>query len=73
LDLTGGKWQEAGEDSLNEELHNLYTLPNIIRVIKSRRLRWVGHVACMAEMRNTYIILVGKPAGKRSLRRPGGG
>jgi len=38
-------------------------------VIKSKRMRWVGHVACMGEMRNAYKILVGKPEGKRSLRR----
>jgi len=54
----------------NEEVHNLYTSPNIIRMIKSR-IRWVWHVACMGEMKNTYKILVGKPEGKRQLRRPG--
>jgi hypothetical protein len=48
----------------------LYASPNI-RIFKSRRVRWVGHVACMGEMRNTYKILVGKPEGKRPLRRPG--
>jgi len=45
----------------NEELCNLYTSPNIIRVIKSRRMTWVGNVACMGEMRNAYKILVRKP------------
>jgi hypothetical protein len=55
----------------NEELHNLYVSQNIIKVIKSRRMRWAGHVACMGEMRNTYNILVGKREGKRSLARPG--
>jgi len=40
----------------NEELHNLYTSPNIIRVIKSRRMRWKGHVACMGELRNVYNL-----------------
>jgi hypothetical protein len=40
----------------SEELHNLYGSPNIIRVIKSRRMRWMGHVACMGEMRNAYSI-----------------
>jgi hypothetical protein len=50
--------------------HNLLALPNIIRVITSRRMRWVGHVMCMGEMINTYNILVGKPGGKRPLRRP---
>jgi hypothetical protein len=54
----------------NEELHNLYSSPSIIRMIKSRRIRWVGHVARMGEKRNAYRILVGKPEGKRLLRRP---
>jgi hypothetical protein len=47
----------------------LYSLPNIIRVIKSRRMRWPGHVACMGEMRNIYKMFVEKPANKRSLLR----
>jgi len=51
----------------NEELHNLYALPNIIRVTKLRRMRWEGHVARMGEMRNAHNILVGKPKGKRPL------
>jgi hypothetical protein len=54
----------------NERLHNLYSLPNIIRMIKSRRTRWTGHVARMRETRNAYRILVGTPEGKRPLRRP---
>jgi hypothetical protein len=54
----------------NEELHNLYSSPSIIRMIKSRRMRWAGHVTRMGEARNAYRILVGKPEGKRSLRRP---
>jgi len=54
----------------NEELHNLYASPNIIRVIKSRRMRWAGHVACTGAMRKTYSILVGKREGKRPFRRP---
>jgi hypothetical protein len=49
----------------NEELHILYSSQNIIRMAKSRRMRWVGHVARMREKRNEYIILVGKPEGKR--------
>jgi hypothetical protein len=49
----------------NEELHNLYTSLNIIQVIKSRRMSWVGHVTHMGEMRNVSNILVGKPEGKR--------
>jgi hypothetical protein len=49
----------------NEELHNLYFSPSIIRMIESRRMRWAGHVACMGEKRNAYRILVEKPEGKR--------
>jgi hypothetical protein len=51
---------------LNEELHHLHASPNIIRVIKSMRVRCARHVACMVEMRNEYDILVGKPEGKRA-------
>jgi hypothetical protein len=54
----------------HEELHNLYSSPNIIRMIKSRRMRWAGHVAGIGERRNAYRILVGKPERKRPLRRP---
>jgi hypothetical protein len=54
----------------NEELHNLYSLPNTIRIIKSRRMRWEGHVARMGAKRNSYRILMGKPEGKRPLERP---
>jgi hypothetical protein len=54
----------------NEELHNLYASPNIIRVFKSRKMRWVRHVAHMGKMRNGYKILVRKPEVKRPLRRP---
>jgi hypothetical protein len=53
----------------NEQLHNLYSSPNIIRIIKSRRMRWAGHVARMEEKRNVYRLLVGKPEGKRPLGR----
>jgi hypothetical protein len=53
----------------NEELHNLYSSPNVIRMIKSRRMKWAGHVARMGKKRNAYRIL-GKPKGKRSLGRP---
>jgi hypothetical protein len=53
----------------NEELHNLYASPNIIRVIKSRKIGWAGHVAHMGEMRNAYRILVGNPKGKGPLGR----
>jgi hypothetical protein len=51
----------------NEELHNLYCSPNVIRIIKSRRMRWAGHVAGMGEKRNVYRLLVGKPEGKKPL------
>jgi hypothetical protein len=54
----------------NGELHNLYTSPDIIRQIKSRRMRWAGHVTRMGEGRNVYRVLLGKPEGKRSLGRP---
>jgi hypothetical protein len=54
----------------NEELHNLYVSLNIIRAIKSRRMRWAGHVARMVETRNGHNILVGKREGKRPLGRP---
>jgi hypothetical protein len=50
-----------------EELHNLYSFPNIIRQIKSRRMRWAEHVARMGEERNVYKVLMGKPEGKRPL------
>jgi transcription termination factor 2 len=63
--VTGG-WRKLH----NEELHNLYSLPSIIRIIKSRRMRWAGHVARMEEKRNVYRLLVGKPEGKRPLGRP---
>jgi hypothetical protein len=53
----------------NEDLHNLYSSPSIISVIKSKRMRWAGHVARVGEMRNTYRILEGKPEGRRPLGR----
>jgi hypothetical protein len=53
----------------NEELHNFYSSPNIIRMMKSRRMRWAGYVARMGENRNAYRISVGKPGGKRQLVR----
>jgi hypothetical protein len=49
----------------NEELHNLYTSPDVIRMIKSRRMSWARHIVCVGVMRNAYKILVGKPEGKR--------
>jgi hypothetical protein len=54
----------------NEELHNLYTSPNITGVIESRRMRWTGHVAFMGEFRSSYNILIGNLEGKRPLGRP---
>jgi hypothetical protein len=56
----------------NEELRNLYASPNVIRVIKSRRMRRVGHVACMGEMRNANRILFRKSEGKRPIGRTRG-
>jgi hypothetical protein len=61
-----GEWRRLH----NEELNNLYSSPNIIRVIKSRRMRWAGHVARMGEGRGEYRILVGRPEGRRPLGRP---
>jgi hypothetical protein len=56
--------------SKSKELHNLYSSPSIIRIIKLRRMRRVGHVAQMGEKRNVYRLLVGKPEGKRPLGIP---
>jgi len=61
-----GKWRKLH----NEELNDLYCSPNIVRVIKSRVMRWARHVARMGERRGAYRVLVGKPEGKRPLRRP---
>jgi hypothetical protein len=63
-EVTGG-WGKLH----NEELHNLYSSPSIIRMIKTRRI-WAGHVARMGKRRNAYRILVGKPEGRRPLGRP---
>jgi hypothetical protein len=54
----------------NDELHDLYSSPNVVRVIKSRRMRWAGHVARVGEGRGVYRVLVGRPEGKRPLGRP---
>jgi hypothetical protein len=64
-EVTGG-WRKLH----NEELHNLYSSSSIIRMINSRRMRWIGHVARMEAKRNSYRILVGKPEGTRPLKRP---
>jgi hypothetical protein len=58
------------EKTAYEELHELFSLPSIIRMIKSRRVRWAGHVARMGEKRTACRILVGKPEGKRPVGRP---
>jgi hypothetical protein len=65
-DEVSGEWRKLH----NEELRDLYSSPSIIRIIKSRRMRWAGHVACMGEKRSAYRLLVGKPEGKRPLGRP---
>jgi hypothetical protein len=61
-----GEWRKLH----NKELHDLYFSPSIIKIIKSLRRRWVGHVARMGENRNAYRLLVGKPERKRPLGRP---
>jgi hypothetical protein len=61
-----GEWRKL----LNEELRDLYSSPSIIRIMKSRRMRWAGHVARMGENRNAYRLLVVKPEGRRPLGRP---
>ena len=61
-----GEWRKLH----NEEFSDLYSLLNIVRVVKSRRMRWAGHVARMGEGRVVYRVLVGKPEGKRTLGRP---
>jgi hypothetical protein len=61
-----GSWRKLH----NGELQSLYSSPNIVRVIKSRRMRWAGHVARMGEGRGVYRVLIGRPEGKRPLGRP---
>jgi len=65
-DEVTGEWRRLH----NEELNDLYSSPNIVWVIKSRRMRWTGHVARMGEERGVYRVLVGKPEGNRPLGRP---
>jgi hypothetical protein len=65
-DAVLGEWKQLH----NEELNGLYSLPSIVRVIKSRRLRWAGHVVRVGEGRVVYSVLVVKPEGKRPLGRP---
>jgi hypothetical protein len=64
-DEVTGEWRRL----CNKELHDLYSSPNIVQVIKSR-MRWAQHVACMGERRGAYKILVGRPEGRRPLGRP---
>jgi hypothetical protein len=61
-----GNWRKLRK----EELHDLYSSPSIIRIMKARRMRWARHVARMGEKRNEYGLLVGKPEGWRPLGRP---
>jgi hypothetical protein len=61
-----GSWRKLH----NDELHSLYSAPNIVRVIKSRRMRWAGHVVRMGDRKGVYRVLIGRPEGKRSLGRP---
>jgi hypothetical protein len=65
-DEVKGEWRKFH----NKELHDLYSSPSIIRIIKSRKMRWAGHVARMGEKRSAYRLLVGKSEGKRPLGRP---
>jgi hypothetical protein len=65
-DEVTGEWGKLH----NEELNNLYSSPNIVRMIKSRRMRWARHVPRMGEGRGVYRVLVGKPEGRRPLGRP---
>jgi len=66
-DEVTGEWRRLH----NEELNNLYCSPNIVRVIKLRRMRWAGHVARMGEERGVYRFLLGKPERRRPLGKPG--
>jgi len=65
-DEVTGEWRRLH----NEKLNDLYSSPNIVRVIKWRKMRWAGHVAHMGEERGVYRILLGKPEGRRPLGRP---
>jgi hypothetical protein len=61
-----GSWRKLH----NDEIHGLYSSQNIVKVIKSRKMRWAGHVALMREERGVYGVLIGRPEGKRQLGRP---
>jgi hypothetical protein len=65
-DEVTGEWRKL----YNEELHDLYSSPSIIRIMKARGMRWTGHVALMGEKKNAYRLLLGKPDGRKPLGRP---
>jgi hypothetical protein len=65
-DQVTGEWRKLH----NEKLNDLYSLPIIVRVVKSKQMRWAGHVVRMGEDRGVHSVLVGKPEGKRPLGRP---
>ena len=65
-DEVTGEWRRL----CNKALNDVYSSPIIVRVIKLRRMRWAGHVACMGEKRGVYRVLVGKPEGRKPLWRP---
>jgi hypothetical protein len=65
-DEVTGEWRKLHK----ERLHDLYSSPTIVQGIKSRRLRWAGHIACMGDGRGMYRVLVGKNEGRRPLGRP---
>jgi len=67
MDEVTGEWKKLH----NEELNNMYSSPNIVRVIKSRRMRWAGHVARMGEGRGVYTVLMEKPEGRNHWGDPG--
>ena len=70
MDLGGGDVTGEWRRLHNEKLNDLYSSPNILRVIKSSTMRWAVHVARMGEERGVYRVLLGKPEGKRPLGRP---
>jgi hypothetical protein len=65
-DEVTGEWRKHQ----NEDIRYMYSVPSIVRVLKSRRMRWAGHVACVVERRGVYRVLMGKPDGTRPLGRP---
>jgi hypothetical protein len=72
-EVVGFKRTEVAGDWItlhNKELHDMYSSPNVIWVIKSRRMRWVGHVACTGNRRGAYRVLVARPEGEKQLGGP---